>query len=562
MLLFYSLTGLSQKTVPSPSLTQQLDSCELWANSAPQKGLEESLLLFQKALQMEDTVFANASLIWAAKSLVNLAEFDSAISVLSSPLLFFRSHKSKYSIHTLFQLARAHYYLGEYEPAQLFLLEAETQSFLTDHPFLRTRNLHLLGEVNRAAGIYSIAKTYFHQALYMAVKDGNKERQAAALNRLGYTSYQLSQHDSAVLYLNQSLSLSKKIENQNWLATNYNDLGEVYNNQKQYSKAKDLYQEALDIVKDPDQLINAHNNLAASYWEERDYPQAIFHVNEALELAKRTNILSHQLRALEILANIHKDKGELQKSAEYYKLYIETYRDFQGRNRVGKMNQLEISFRNRQKQLEVENLKIEAEKQALQNKLYASVVILLLIIVGVVTYTYSALQKTKTQRALAAKLSAEALAKAEAAQRKLTEQELEYQKRELMAQSVQLMRQSDKMDQIKEHVHELKEPNLANLRKALKSHELQEKDWSHFDISFTKLHPKFIEGLTNVNANLTQKEKRLATLVKTGMSNHELSAILSISTTSVNQSKYRLKKKLNLEPDQSLEGFFENLTLT
>ncbi len=557
--LLLPLRASCQTTSAKTQLSNRLDSCELWADVAPGKGLKESLALFKVARNQGDTARANAALLWAGKSLVNLSRFDSAITVLSSPLEYFRNHHSRYGVLSLYQLALSYYYLGNYEPAQTFLFEAQAHPYLKEDPALNIKNIHLLGEVNRAAGIYSIAKSYFHQALGLALQHHHRERQTAALNRLGYTSYQLSQPDSAVYYLEQSLKLAREINNQDWIATNYNDLGEVYSDEKNYARAKALYTEALEIVKDPDQRINAYNNLAAVHRSEKNYEQAIFHVNQALVLARQTNILSHQLRALEVLADIYKDKGELATSAEYYKQYLETYRAFQKKNRIGKMNQLEINFRNRQKQLELETLKLEAKKEKLQSQVYYAIALLTFFLVVIAVFIYSAFQKTKAQRALAAKANAEALAEVESAQRQLAEQELDHQKRELMAQSVQLIRHTDKIDQIREQVNSLTEPTLVNLKRTLKGYGHQEKDWAHFDQSFTKLHPHFIASLLQLNPSLTQKEKRLATLVKTGMSSQEIAALLGISRTSVNQSKYRLKKKLKLEQEQSLEVFFESI---
>ena len=69
----------------------------------------------------------------------------------------------------------------------------------------------------------------------------------------------------------------------------------------------------------------------------------------------------------------------------------------------------------------------------------------------------------------------------------------------------------------------------------------------------------FFKGLTEFHTDLTEREKRLAALVRMNLSSKEIATILGIETKSVTQSRYRLRKKLNLETDESLASYLKTI---
>ncbi len=58
---------------------------------------------------------------------------------------------------------------------------------------------------------------------------------------------------------------------------------------------------------------------------------------------------------------------------------------------------------------------------------------------------------------------------------------------------------------------------------------------------------------------MTEKEIRLASFLKMNLSTKEIASILNVMPDSVLKSKYRLKKKLNLEKDESLYQYLKDI---
>jgi DNA-binding CsgD family transcriptional regulator/Tfp pilus assembly protein PilF len=82
-----------------------------------------------------------------------------------------------------------------------------------------------------------------------------------------------------------------------------------------------------------------------------------------------------------------------------------------------------------------------------------------------------------------------------------------------------------------------------------------DEDWADFRRHFESVHPDLIKRLGEEYPGLTGNEFRLIALIRLNLSTKEISAVLGISPDSVKTARYRLRKKLNLETQDSLFDF-------
>lgn len=80
-----------------------------------------------------------------------------------------------------------------------------------------------------------------------------------------------------------------------------------------------------------------------------------------------------------------------------------------------------------------------------------------------------------------------------------------------------------------------------------------------FYIQIEEIHKDFHLKLKTSFPDLTNLEKRLAGLLRLNLSTKEISTLLNISPKSVEVARYRLKKKMNLDKDITLNNFINNL---
>jgi inorganic phosphate transporter, PiT family len=74
-----------------------------------------------------------------------------------------------------------------------------------------------------------------------------------------------------------------------------------------------------------------------------------------------------------------------------------------------------------------------------------------------------------------------------------------------------------------------------------------------------KVHNDFPNRIHEKYPNLTDQEKRLTILLRIGFSSKEISSLMNISPKSVEISRYRLRKKLNISKKTSLTQFIKNI---
>ena len=76
---------------------------------------------------------------------------------------------------------------------------------------------------------------------------------------------------------------------------------------------------------------------------------------------------------------------------------------------------------------------------------------------------------------------------------------------------------------------------------------------------FIKNYPSFIHLLRNSIPQITSSEEILCMLIFLRQSTDDISAILGICRKSVNQSRYRLRQKVSIPANLTLEEFIQSL---
>lgn len=145
-------------------------------------------------------------------------------------------------------------------------------------------------------------------------------------------------------------------------------------------------------------------------------------------------------------------------------------------------------------------------------------------------------------------------AEAEVARTKL-ENEVRYQRRELAAKTLHLVQRHDLLREIGDRVEQLPVTDAAAKRRLLSTittEEALDQDWRGFTEYFRQVYGDFDQQLDAAQPNLNETERRLARLLRMGMTNAEIASLLRIQPGSVRTAKYRLKQRLGLAQKDNL----------
>lgn len=136
---------------------------------------------------------------------------------------------------------------------------------------------------------------------------------------------------------------------------------------------------------------------------------------------------------------------------------------------------------------------------------------------------------------------------------------------ELMATAVQMAHKNEILISLLEQLEEIRNveeteklKRLKSLKKTIETEIEGERSWEQFTIYFDEVNQNFTSELLKKHPSLTQNDLRMCALTRLNMTNKELAAILNISVTGVEKSRYRLKKRLDLTPKDDLAMYLRS----
>ena len=143
-------------------------------------------------------------------------------------------------------------------------------------------------------------------------------------------------------------------------------------------------------------------------------------------------------------------------------------------------------------------------------------------------------------------------------QKSLIGDELMVSRRQLTATALMLARKRDANDLLKTEVSNLEAISSVAKNKLLRIIDQianEEDEWGFFQQQFEQLEPFFLQNILHDFPALTPSDLKILTLIRMNVDSKEISTILRISTQSTNTARYRLRKRLGLLEEESLENF-------
>jgi ligand-binding sensor domain-containing protein/DNA-binding CsgD family transcriptional regulator len=138
------------------------------------------------------------------------------------------------------------------------------------------------------------------------------------------------------------------------------------------------------------------------------------------------------------------------------------------------------------------------------------------------------------------------------------EAEVEAVNSKLMYSAVQMAHKNEVIGDIKKEVLEVQKGEAESkqeLRQLLRrlDRELKNEDyWQEFNLYFNQVDSEFIQALIAKHPKLTQNDLRICALLRLNLTTKEIASLLNITVRGVQQSRYRLKKRLGLTGDDNL----------
>lgn len=147
------------------------------------------------------------------------------------------------------------------------------------------------------------------------------------------------------------------------------------------------------------------------------------------------------------------------------------------------------------------------------------------------------------------------------------QKELEHQGRELASSTMHIVQKSEMLLSIKDKLKRISQvsndpkikPEIAELIKNIDQDTLIDKDWQRFEHYFNQIHDSYTKSLKEKFPILTANDIKMCSYLRMNLSTKEIASILNISSRGVEVSRYRLRKKMNLENGINLTEYLSKL---
>lgn len=146
------------------------------------------------------------------------------------------------------------------------------------------------------------------------------------------------------------------------------------------------------------------------------------------------------------------------------------------------------------------------------------------------------------------------LAKQNEALKESRTEQLELYKRNLMEKSEFIKEITQELEVLKGKFVPTPE-QIKKFNNILHHNIVTDEDWERFKVTFQEVYPTFFASLRYRFPAITASELRLSAMIKMNLSLKEAADMQGIAPDSVKKSRYRLKKRLGLVDEESLEEF-------
>lgn len=441
---------------------------------------------------------------------------------------------------------------------------------------------HILAGVYQDWGMYDLALKNEFKALKF-YNENNMETDDFLKSRLGNIEWGLGNYKQALMYFEEAKNGYMLKHDTIGVAAIMQNQGNVFTELKDYDKAIALYKNAMILRKD-DRLTEAglwsnigvcyflldkdketinsfwkayklykalnieeptiYDNIGCYYSKKNELDSALYYLNKAIKFSESDRDVINSSIAYNDRHEVYKKMGNYQQALEDFKAHTKLKDSMFNKTKSQQIEELRIIYDTEKKEQQIEIQEQEINVLTIKEKVYDMQRLLLafgllIAFIGV----YALYQRNKRNR----------LAKEKA------EMDLEHKTKELTTHALHLAKKNEVLNDIKEKAKAAKAKAIGNggyqtLIQTINFDLQDDNNWENFSKYFKEVHKGFNAKAQQQFPNITSNDLRLMALIKMNLSSKEIANILNISADGVKKARQRLRKKMDLDPTDSLES--------
>jgi len=480
---------------------------------------------------------------------------------------------------------------------------------------LKAKCIERMASITMDLGDNPKALKLYYECLPLFEQIKNKEGIALVYNILGGNMSALLEFDSAERYFQKAIQLNKEIGDKLEVIHNKANLAFMYHYMNKNDKAKGLYEDIIpELVKMGDSInlsvVYYHFSIFFQWVAQPDssliylrkalkiseklkdnsflptlygmigmvlmdtykYDSASYFLTKSVRLAKDVDDYLTQRQSLQLLLSIDTLKGDYKKATRRYGEILVMNDSVYMQNIRNNMETSELRYENQKKNnfIDIQEVKLVSANRQKHLLLFLFPISLILSLLLVSLIILLRRNNKRKQELLAEKLRINELqlenaTKTEEISRlriENTENELRSKEQEQISHALALEQKNELLEMINSRLKEMKmkagtidDSALNTILSSIRMQPKKDDDSNLFNQKFNSIHPSFFDTLRSEHPELTKSELRFCAYLKLNLDRAQVANIHNITTEAIRKTRYRVRKKLGLSPDVSLEDY-------
>ena len=446
------------------------------------------------------------------------------------------------------------YYLGDYDEALEDYINATDIFKDLNHNVGLVRAYNNTGMIYDRLENYSKAIDFYKEAINYFNRLNERENKeykrflSQIYNNIASAYESMGKSKDAATYYERAIVVAEEINFRHIIGSIYNNLGKIEIFNKNYPKAKEYLDKAIEIRRtdgEQEGLAKSYYFLSNYYTNINEIDSAEWAARQSLIIAKDINLLEPQKISHLFLYEIYEAKGLYKEALEQHKQYKLLSDSLINEQKVNQLSQLQISY-------EVDKIEEVNKLEKAKIKVFYTILIIVLssiLLIAILVVVLLRMQKKKVQL--------------ENAQLEI---EVETKNRELTTNVMYLVQKNELLNNVAKKLINLKDKladaNKRPLQQIIFNLQSQSDNeiWQEFEMRFNQVHKDFYDQIREKHPEITPSEERLCALLRLNMTSKEIAAITHQTVRGVEVARGRLRKRLELTGTDTnlityLEGF-------
>ncbi len=464
-------------------------------------------------------------------------------------------------------LGIAYYHRGNYNEALEIFFDL-LSTFEKNGDMDRLAKVFLnIGLVYHDQKAYERALEYYFKSMQLADERKDDVISGRAANNIGIVYKETEQYVEAIRFYNLSLERKRRTNDFQGTGSTLTNIGVTFKRLGNYADALE-YLDSAEVIKvrldDQPGLVIINDARAGIYIEQGRFREAERLALQNLERVKPMGG-ENTILAYERLHQLYKAKGDFRSALKWFERKARYNDSLFNETKSMQLAELQTLYQVSKQEKEIARLEDSRQEDAFAKKmLLISLIAVAAIAISTGYLIWFRGRKRQQFHELELRLQQNMIENGRLRELELRK-EIEFKNKSLTSYTMNFVQKSELMEELRKNIKEIRsdEPEvrrrLSGLGRLIENSYHVDREWEDFKMRFENVHENFFRNLRERCPELTNGDLRLCALLKLNMNMKEAARVLGISPESVKTARYRLRKKLNLNGDENLVDFIQNI---